>query len=148
MTAVKARRPGILRRAWLPILIVCAVTGGAAAVSNLRMVFGAHPVVVTPVGAETAEDTSPKVVVYEVFGSGNSAVINYLDLDGKPQRAPDVPLPWSLTLQTTAAAATVNLLAQGDGDSITCRVTVDGEVKDERTATGVNAETYCLVKSA
>ncbi|MCV7301813.1 hypothetical protein H7J93_19495 [Mycobacterium barrassiae] len=138
----------VLRRAWLPILIVVAVAAGALAVSQLRSVFGAHPVVVTPIGAGTAEDTSPKVVVYEVFGSGNSAVINYMDLNGKPQRAPDVALPWSISLETTAAAASVSLLAQGDGNSITCRVTVDGEVKDERTATGVNAETYCLVKSA
>ena len=41
-----------------------------------------------------------------------------------------------------------NLLAQGDGASIGCRVTVDDEVKDERTAQGVNAATYCLVKAA
>jgi hypothetical protein len=39
-------------------------------------------------------------------------------------------------------------MAQGDGQSITCRVTVDDEVKDERTAEGLNAATYCLVKAA
>ncbi|OBF12959.1 MmpS family transport accessory protein [Mycobacterium sp. ACS4331] len=138
----------VLRRFWLPILIACAVAAGAYTVSNLRLVFGANPVVVTPVGAGTAEDTDPKIVTYEVFGTGGTAVINYLDLDGKPQRAVDAALPWSITLTTTAAAATVNMLAQSHGDSITCRITVDGEVKDERTATGVNAQTYCLVKSA
>jgi hypothetical protein len=41
-----------------------------------------------------------------------------------------------------------NLLVQGDGQSIGCRVLVDDEVKDERTARGVNAATYCLVKAA
>jgi hypothetical protein len=41
-----------------------------------------------------------------------------------------------------------NLLAQGDGDTISCRVTVDDEIKQERTATGVNAETFCFVKAA
>ena len=32
-----------------------------------------------------------------------------------------------------------NIMAQGDGSSITCRVTVDDEVEDERTAGGMNA---------
>lgn len=138
----------MIRRAWLPILIVVAIAAGGLAVSQLRTVFGAHPVVVTPIGAGTAEDTDPKVVTYEVVGSAGSAVINYLDLDGKPQSVPAGSLPWSVTLTTTAAAATATILAQSDGHTITCRVIVDDEVKEERTATGVNAETYCLVKSA
>jgi hypothetical protein len=51
-------------------------------------------------------------------------------------------------LQTTAPSAAPNIVAQGDSGSITCRITVDDEVKDERTATGVNALTYCFVRSA
>ena len=75
-------------------------------------------------------------------------MVNYLDLSGIPQRTGSVALPWSLTLTTTDPAASPNILAQGDGDSIGCRITVDDVVKEERTATGVNAETFCLVKSA
>ena len=41
-----------------------------------------------------------------------------------------------------------NILAQGDGNSISCRVSVDDVVKEERTATGMNAETFCFVKAA
>ncbi|MGB8403814.1 MAG: MmpS family transport accessory protein, partial [Mycobacterium sp.] len=37
---------------------------------------------------------------------------------------------------------------QGNGDSITCTVHVDDELKDTRTSTGVHAQTFCLVKSA
>ena len=83
-----------------------------------------------------------------MYGSGGTAVINYKDLDGIPQRAGTVGLPWSLTLTTTAPSASPNILAQTDGDSIGCRITVDDVVKDERTATGVNAQTFCLVKAA
>ena len=57
-------------------------------------------------------------------------------------------MPWELTLTTTAPAASPNIIAQSDGSSITCRITVDGVVKDERTSDGVNAQTFCLVKSA
>ena len=138
----------VLRRVWLPVLIVVAVALGGVAVSQLRSVFGSNPVVVTPKSSDSAADFNPKVVAYEVSGSAPTAVINYLDLDGKPQRVADATLPWTLRLTTTSPSASPNLLAQGDGHTISCRITVDDEVKDERTATGVNAETFCLVKSA
>ena len=137
-----------LRRVWLPILVVAAVTVGAFSVAHLRSVFGSSGAVVTPVGADTAAKFNPKVVVYEVFGTGTTAVVNYTDLDGLPQRTGEVPLPWSMRLETTVPSVMPNLLAQGDGQSIGCRVVVDDEVKDERTAEGVNAATYCLVKAA
>ncbi|MBI3215584.1 MAG: hypothetical protein HYZ38_17315 [Mycobacterium sp.] len=138
----------VLGRIWLPMLVVVAVAAGALVVVNVRSIFGSNPVLVTPKGSESAADFNPKVVTYEVFGSGSSAVVNYLDLDGKPQRVETPSLPWTLTLTTTSPSASANILAQGDGHTITCRVTVDDEVKAERTATGMNAETFCYVKSA
>jgi hypothetical protein len=144
VTAVFAK----LKRVWLPVLIVAAVAVGAVSVAHLRSVFGSNGAVVTPVGSDTADKFNPKVVVYEVFGSGSTAIINYTDLNGLPQRTGEVSLPWSLRLETTVPSVTPNLLAQGDGQSIGCRVTVDDEVKDERTAQGMNAATYCLVKAA
>lgn len=145
------RGPGVVtkvfRKVWLPIAIVVALGVGVLTVSHLRTIFGAHPVLVTPIGADTAEKFNPKVVTYEVFGSG-TAVVNYKDLDGIPQRAGTVALPWSLTLTTTAPSSSPNVIAQTDGDSIGCRITVDDVVKDERSATGVNAQTFCLVKAA
>lgn len=138
----------LISRAWLPALIVTAVAAGALTVANLRTVFGSHPVVVTDLSSDNAEDFNPKFVTYEVYGSGGSAVINYMDLEGKPQRVPDATLPWTLKLQTTLPSVMPNILAQGDGDTISCRVTVDDEIKQERTATGVNAETFCFVKAA
>jgi hypothetical protein len=49
---------------------------------------------------------------------------------------------------TTAPAASPNIIAQSDGETITCGVTEDGVVEDERTIDGVNAQIFCLVKSA
>ncbi|MGJ6121129.1 MmpS family transport accessory protein [Mycolicibacterium sp. Y3] len=137
----------VLKRIWLPALMVVALAVGVLSVTHLRSVFGSDGAVVTPVGSDTAEKFNPKVVVYEVFGTGTTATINYTDLKGLPQRA-EAPLPWSIRLETTIPSVQPNLLAQGDGSSIGCRVTVDGEVKDERTAQGVNAATFCLVKAA
>ncbi len=39
------------------------------------------------------------------------------------------------------------LVAQGNGNTIGCRITVNGVVKDERTVNAVNAYTFCLDKS-
>lgn len=138
----------VLKRAWLPALVVVAMAIGAVSVTYLRSVFGSDGAVLTPVGSDTAQKFNPKVVTYEVFGSGSTAIINYTDLNGLPQRTGEVSLPWSLRLETTVPSVTPNLLAQGNGQSIGCRVVVDDVVKDERTAEGVNPATYCLVKAA
>jgi hypothetical protein len=140
---------GLAKRAWIPLLIVVVVAVGAFTVDRIRGFFGAEGIIVTPkVFADDPEPFDPKVVKYEIFGSGSNANINYLDLDAKPQRHDSVALPWSLTLETTAPSAAPNIVAQGDGNSITCRITVDDEVKDERTSSGVNALTFCFVRSA
>lgn len=139
----------IAKRVWIPLLIVVVVAIAGFTVSRIRTFFGAEGILTTPkVFADDPEPFDPKVVKYEIFGTGTYANINYLDLDAKPQRLDAATIPWSLTLQTTAPSAAPNIVAQGDGSSVTCRITVDDEVKDERTATGVNALTYCFVKSA
>lgn len=140
---------GLAKRVWIPLVIVLVVAVAGFTVDRIRGFFGAEGIIVTPrVFAEDPEPFDPKVVKYEIFGDGSFANINYLDLDAKPQRLDGTALPWSLTLQTTAPSAAPNIVAQGDSSSITCRITVDDEVKDERTATGVNALTYCFVRSA
>jgi hypothetical protein len=134
----------LAKRIWVPLVIVLVVVLAAFVVDRFRGFFG-HTVLTKP-GAGLVNDPepfNPKVVKYEIFGT-----INYLDLDAQPQKAENTSLPWSLTLTTTAPAASPNIIAQSDGSSITCRITVDDVVKDERTVDGVNAQTFCLVKSA
>jgi hypothetical protein len=139
----------LAKRTWVLLVILLVVVIAAFCVDRFRGFFG-HTVLTKP-GAGLVNDPAPfnpKVVEYEIFGTGGLATINYLDLDAQPQKAENVGLPWSLTLTTTAPAASPNIIAQGDGDTITCRITVDGVVKDERTTDGLNAQTFCLVKSA
>ncbi|MGY4708856.1 MmpS family transport accessory protein [Mycolicibacterium sp. CBM1] len=140
----------LFRRVWMPVVIVIVVAIAGFAVFRLHGVFGKTEL--TRAGSGLANDTkpfNPKQVTYEIFGpQGAVATINYLDLDAQPQIVRDATLPWSLTLTTTAPAASANIVAQGDTDTIGCRIFVNGELKDEKTSTGVNAQTFCLVKSA
>ena len=138
-----------LRRIWMPLVIALVLVVAAFAVDRLHGIFGKSEL--TRPGSGLANDPAPfnpKVVVYEIFGPpGTVATVNYLDLNAEPQIARDVTLPWTLELSTTAPAAAANIVAQGDSDTIGCRITVDGVVKDEKTSTGVNAQTFCIVKS-
>jgi hypothetical protein len=98
---------------------------------------------------ENSKPFNPKKISYEVFGPpGTVADISYFDVNSDPRRIDGALLPWSLHFTTTLAAVMGNLVAQGNSDSIGCRITVDGEVKAERISNEVNAYTYCLVKSA
>jgi hypothetical protein len=75
------------------------------------------------------------------------ATINYLDVNAQPRRADNVTLPWSYDTTTTQPAVLVNVMAQGNSDSLGCRIIIDGVVKDERQVNTMNAYTYCLDKS-
>ena len=96
-----------------------------------------------------AKPYDPKHLTYEVFGPpGTVADISYFDVNGDPQRVDGARLSWSLEFEITAATATGNIMAQGDSDSIGCRIVVDGVVKAEKISQGVSAFTFCLLKSA
>jgi Mycobacterium membrane protein len=140
---------GLVKRAWIPIVMVVVLVVGAFMVSRLHGVFGSHRYVPDAGNADAIVQFNPKWVLYEVFGpAGTVADVNYLDADAQPQRVDGATLPWSLTLVTTLTAVSANVVAQGDSDSIGCRVTVNGVVRDEHTVAAYNAQTSCLVKSA
>ena len=132
----------------MPLVAIVVVALAGFAVYRLNGIFGSHDVTSTPSGA--ANDIvpfNPKHVVMEVFGPpGTTATITYLDVNAQPQRA-DAVLPWAYDTTTTQPAVFVNVSAQGDSDSIGCRIKIDDAVKDERTVNTLNAFTYCLDKS-
>jgi len=90
-----------------------------------------------------------KRVTYDVYGPGDTtASMSYLDQNTQPQQASFTGLPWTFTIATTAPAVIANVVAQGNSDTIGCRITVNGVVKDEQSSTGHHAQTSCLVKTA
>lgn len=132
----------------LVAVVVIAVAGFS--IYRLHGIFGSHSN--RSAGSAIADDIvpfNPKQVVLEVFGPpGAVASISYLDVNAQPQSVIDTTLPWSQTLTTTDPSVFANVIAQGDGDSLGCRITVDGVVTDERVVNNVTAYTYCLDKSS
>src|SRR5882757_4542192 len=138
-----------LSRRWMLLVAIVVIAIAGFAVYRLNGIFGSHDVVSTPSGAENnIVPFNPKHVVMEVFGPpGTVATITYLDVDAQPQRADSVALPWAYDKTTTQPAVFVNVAAQGNSDSIGCRIKIDDGIKDERSANTLNAYTYCLDKS-
>jgi hypothetical protein len=141
---------GVLRRLWIPLLVLAVVAAGGFAVSRLHGIFGSEK---RPSYADTnianTKPFNPKHLIYEVFGSpGTVANISYFDVNAEPQHIEGASLPWSLDFAITETSAMGSVVAQGDSDDIGCRILVDGEVKTERTSNQVNAFTSCLLKAA
>jgi hypothetical protein len=128
------------------LVVVLAVSG--LIVSRLHKVFGSQDLNAAAGAGIEIVQFNPKILVYDVFGpAGTTAKIDYFDADANTHEVNTV-LPWSTTISTTLPAVSANVMAQGDGDQIGCRVTVDGVVRDQKSADGLNAQTFCLVKSA
>ncbi|OBJ11239.1 hypothetical protein A5624_14190 [Mycobacterium sp. 1482292.6] len=131
----------------LVAVLVVALAGFG--IYRLHGIFGSHDNTAANSGlAAEIVPFNPKRVVLEVFGDpGATATINYLDVNAQPQQVKDAPLPWSFTITSTEPAVIGNVVAQGNGDTLGCRIIVNGEVKDQRTVHKVDAYTFCLDKS-
>lgn len=75
-------------------------------------------------------------------------MVSYVDERAQAQETQFHALPWSLTLTTTQPSVFANVIAQGDGPELGCRITVNGELRDEHQADGHSAATFCVVKAA
>jgi hypothetical protein len=139
----------LVMRWWMVLVAVVVVAVAGVAVYRLHGIFGSNHD--TSTGGALSDEIvpfNPKHILLEVFGPpGTVATINYLDVNAQPQRADHVTLPWSYDITTTQPAAFVNVMAQGNSDSLGCRITIDDVVKDERQVNTMNAYTYCLDKS-
>jgi Mycobacterium membrane protein len=135
-------------RAWIPLVLVVVSAVSGLMVMRLHKVFGSQDLNANAGAGIEIVQFNPKIVVYDVFGpAGTTAKIDYYDADANTHEV-NTTLPWSTTISTTLPAISANIMAQGNGDQIGCRVTVDGVVRDQKSTDGHNAQTFCLVKSA
>jgi len=138
---------GVLRRVWIPLVILAVIGIGGLTVSRLHGVFGSEN---RPKYADTnvnePEFSDRTELGYEVFGApGTVADISYFDIDGNPKLV-HIGLPWSLKFTAPTSSVLASLVAQGDTGTIGCRITVDGIVKSEKVTHEPSAFTFCLLK--
>jgi hypothetical protein len=137
-----------LRKLWIPLVLVVVLAFSGLIVTRLHKIFASQDLNAAANAGIQIVQFHPKILVYDVFGAdGTTAKIDYFDADANVHEVNEA-LPWSITISTTLPAVSGNIIAQGDSNEIGCRITVDGTVRDERTRDGLNAQTFCLVKSA
>ena len=139
----------LVKRGWMVLVAVLVVAAAGLAIYRLHGIFGSNNNV--SANSDLANEIvpfNPKKVVLEVSGApGAVATINYLDENAQPKQVKNAALPWSFTITSTEPAVLGNVVAQGDGPTLSCRIIVNGDVKDERTVNTPNAYIYCLGKS-
>jgi hypothetical protein len=141
---------GVLKRLWVPLVVLVVIGAGGLTVSRLHGIFGSET---RPSYAgsniNASQPFNPKHLTYEIFGPpGTVADISYFNVDADPQLVKGASLPWSVQFAVSKAAVVGSIVAQGDSDSIGCRIVIDGEVKAEKISNEVNAFTSCLLKAA
>src|ERR1700692_3125945 len=140
---------GLLKRVWIPLLLVVVLSVSTLVVTRLHKVFASQNLNANSGAGIKIVQFNPKVVKYDILGPpGSTANINYWDADANTHQINNAPLPWSTTISTTLPAVSANIMAQSDGSVINCKITGDGVVRDQQNPDGHNAQTFCLVKSA
>jgi hypothetical protein len=137
-----------VKKIWIPLVLIVVLAISGLIVSRLHRAFASQDLNANAGKGIEIVQFNPKILVYDVYGPpGTTARIGYFDPDANVHSIV-TPLPWTITLSTTLPTVSASLVAQADTDQIGCRVTVNGTVREEQSDTGVDAQTYCLVKSA
>ena len=147
---VKRRKSGIVSKLWLPAVVLVVIGVVSYGVNTARHLNEAitNPPATNPIPA-TVVEINPKNVTYEVFGSlGDGGKVTYADLNSAPIEVTLASLPWSHSETTMASSASLSLVAQVDGDSVGCRILVNGQVRDEHSVSHESAAVACTVTAA
>ncbi|MCV7382269.1 MmpS family protein [Mycolicibacter longobardus] len=142
---------GLVKRLWIPLLLVIVIALGAYVVVRVRDSFGAGArMAASDANADDTKPFNPKHITYELTApAGGTVNVNFLDENGQPHLVEDAPLPWSHTIVTTLPSMSANIVAQGDAGmrQLRCRIIVDDDVRDDRSIDEYKPFIYCLVKS-
>lgn len=148
MSAMQKLR-GPLARLWIVLVIVPVAAVGGLVIYRFHGIFGADRSAAGGGAGGEIVSVVPKYVTYEIYGpQGTSGMVSYVDERAQSQEATFHSLPWSLTLTTTQPSVFANVMAQGDSHELGCRITVNGELRDQQQADGHAAATFCVVKAA
>ncbi len=134
------------------LVAAAAVVGGVA-----KGVADSATNAATPTQESATSAATPaqgRQVVYEVTGDG-TATVSYSTWSGgsvSSQSASGVALPWSTTVTQEPSndfglkwnSLTLSAIGGADESTISCKVTVDGKVVSEHTASGSFALATCM----
>ncbi len=141
---------GLMKRFWVAAVIAIALVAAVSVVSRLRTFFDSDkPYIAASMPADAIKAINTKRVTYEIVGPAHATGrVSYLDVNGKTMEAGFTELPWSVTVSTTDPGVLANVVAQGDTDTLGCRILVNDKLVAEDFAEGRDAQAFCLDKAA
>jgi hypothetical protein len=144
-----SRKRRVLGKIWFPAVVVIVVLLAGFGIHNLHGIFASTDITRSDSGNGAIAQFNPKSITYEIFGDLDGwGRVSYWDVNSKPIVVELDSLPWTHTETTTMTTATADVTAQVAGGNIGCRITIDGLVRSEHTATGNHAGVWCQVLSA
>ena len=139
----------LMSRLWLPTVVSAVVIAAGFTIDAAHGVFGSEDRTRSPGNKFAVVQFNPKQIKYEIFGELDGwGRVSYWDVNSQAITVDLTVLPWTHTEATVLTTATADITAQVAGGNIGCRITVDGQVRSEHTATGEHAGVWCQVLSA
>lgn len=142
-------RRRLVSRLWAPALAAVVVVLAGFVIDTAHGTFGAKDRTRSPGNKFSIAQFNPKRIEYDIFGDlAGWGRASYWDVNSHAITVDLAALPWTHTEVTVMTTATADITAQVAGGNIGCRITVDGRVRSEHTATGEHAGVWCQVLSA
>src|SRR4051794_10583516 len=146
---VASVRRRLVERLWLPSLVVIVAFLAGFIIESAHGIFGSQDRTRSPGNKFSIAQFNPKRIEYDIFGDLDGwGRVSYWDVNSRPIAVDLAALPWTHTEVTVLTTATADVTAQVAGGNIGCRITIDGQVRSEHTATGEHAGVWCQVLSA
>ncbi|MHC9293268.1 MmpS family transport accessory protein [Mycobacterium sp. LTG2003] len=121
-----------MRKRWVSITVVLVLTATGMFIASLRLSHIPDLAIGHSNRPASMAESRVKVLSYEVQGPvGASTTVSYLDESGFAQNA-TASLPWTLQLHTRNLTVAGGVVAQSEAGGLTCRILIDGAVRDQR----------------
>lgn len=123
-----------MRSSWVYLVVAATLGTAGVFIAHLRLSDIPDPAVGHSPRPPAVGRPNDKVVEYHVEGpAGTTVFASYLDVDGTV-RDVSATLPWQVTLRTQHITVPTGVMAQSENDPLSCRVVVDGQVRDEQSS--------------
>ncbi len=137
-----------MRSAWVYVVVLAVLTVAAVFILKLRSSEIPDEAVGIVSRLPVLGSLSERTIQYEAIGpAGTPATVSYLDDNGHNQNVSTV-LPWQEALRTVEPSLVTSMVVQSNATGVGCRITVNGQVRDEQVATATGGIASCKVQVA
>lgn len=123
-----------MRGAWVYLVSIAVLSIAGVYIAHLRLSDIPDPAIGHSAKPPTIGTPREKVIEYRLDGPAGATVsASYLDVDGAVREVAGT-LPWQTTLRTRQLTIPTGVVAQASKGQMSCRITINGQIRDEKAA--------------